>query len=136
VNEPQPPPKPGSQPGRGHIVVLIRDLFFSVKVKNELDAAGYSTVLVKREAGLLSTVESINPSLVLIDLGTRPDWDTLAPIVEARESCERPPVIAFGPHKDVAARRAAQTAGADRVLTNQQLHRNLLDYVDRYARRS
>lgn len=119
------------QPGeQASVVVLIKDLFFSVKVKNELANAGYEPVLVKREPELLSTVESIDPALVLIDLGVRPDWSALKPLLDAGS----PPVLAFGPHKDVEARRAAQQAGVDRVVTNQQLHTGLRQYVERYAR--
>lgn len=117
-------------PASGTVVVLIRDLFFSVKVKNELANAGYEPVLVKREPELLSTVESIEPALVLIDLGARPDWSALKPLLDAESS----PVLAFGPHKDVDSRREAQEAGVDRVVTNQQLHKGLREYVERYAR--
>jgi DNA-binding NtrC family response regulator len=113
------------------IVIMIRDLFFSVKVKNELTKAGYEPLLVKREPELLSTVESSHPILVLIDLGARPDWKLLEPLLEADTA---PPVVAFGPHKDLDARKEAQTAGVTRVVTNQQMHRNLHEYVERYAR--
>ncbi len=115
------------------IVVLIRDLFFSVKVKNELANAGYEPLLVKREPELLSTVESSNPSLVLLDLNAKPDWDALEPLLSSESG---PPVLAFGPHKDVEARRTAQAAGVTRVVTNQQLHKSLHDYVGRYAAES
>ncbi len=117
------------QNGGRTIVVLIRDLFFSVKVKNELSNAGYEPLLVKREPELLSTVESTHPALVLLDLNAKPDWKTLEPMLESKTG---PPVLAFGPHKDVNARREAQAAGVDRVVTNQQLHRNLQEYVQRY----
>jgi CheY-like chemotaxis protein len=112
------------------IVVLIRDLFFSVKVKNELVNAGYEPLLVKREPELLSTVEASNPVLVLLDLNTKPDWETLEPLLESESS---PPVLAFGPHKDLEARKTAQAAGVTRVVTNQQLHRNLHEYIQRYV---
>jgi CheY-like chemotaxis protein len=112
------------------IVVLIRDLFFSVKIKNELVNAGYEPLLVKREPELLSTVEASNPVLVLLDLNAKPDWKILEPLLESETT---PPVLAFGPHKDLEARKAAQAAGVTRVVTNQQLHRNLHEYVQRYV---
>jgi DNA-binding NtrC family response regulator len=116
------------------VVVLIRDLFFSVKVRNELSEAGYRPVLVKREPELLSVVEAEDPVLVLIDLNARPDWDRLKPLLEDDDASRGTPVLAFGPHKDVDARRAAQAAGVARVVTNQQLHKRLREYVERYAR--
>ena len=116
--------------GRPAIVVLIRDLFFSVKVKNELANAGYEPLLVKREPELLSTVEASNPSLVLLDLNAKPDWTALEPLLEDESG---PPILAFGPHKDVEARREAQAAGVTRVVTNQQLHKSLHEYVSRYS---
>jgi DNA-binding NtrC family response regulator len=112
------------------VVVLIRDLFFSVKVRNELANAGYEPVLVKREPELLSTVEASSPALVLLDLNARPDWNALEPVLGAESGT---PVLAFGPHKDVEARRNAQQAGVTRVVTNQQLHKNLQEYVQRYS---
>jgi DNA-binding NarL/FixJ family response regulator len=112
------------------IVVLIRDLFFSVKVKNELANAGYEPLLVKREPELLSTVEASSPALVLLDLNAKPDWEALAPLLEQVSDT---PILAFGPHKDIEARKAAQAAGVTRVVTNQQLHKNLHEYVGRYA---
>ncbi len=113
------------------VVVLIRDLFFSVKVKNELAQAGYEPVLVKREPELLSSVESLSPAIVLLDLNASPDWTVLEPLLI---DASGPPILAFGPHKDVDSRRAAQQAGVSRVVTNQQLHRNLIGYVEQYAR--
>jgi CheY-like chemotaxis protein len=118
----------------GTVVVQIRDLFFSVKVKNELEAAGYDAVIVKREPELLSSVESLKPVLVLIDLGSRPNWEALAPILGDARPDDAPPVVAFGPHKDIESRRTAQAHGVTRVVTNQQLHRNLVGYVQQYAR--
>lgn len=117
------------------VVVLIRDLFFSVKVRNELAESGYQPVLVKREPELLSTVDALDPVLILIDLNARPDWELLAPLLSSNEDDSGSPVLAFGPHKDVESRRAAQQAGVTRVVTNQQLHRGLQDFVARYARR-
>jgi CheY-like chemotaxis protein len=112
------------------VVVLIRDLFFSIKVKNELSRAGYEPLLVKREPELLSTIESAKPALVVLDLNAKPDWSALEPLLESEH---HPPVLAFGPHKDVESRRAAQAAGVTRVVTNQQFHKNLNEFVDRYA---
>jgi DNA-binding response OmpR family regulator len=122
----------GDQGPKPKIVVMIRDLFFSVKVRNELTSAGYEPLLVKREPELLSTVESNDPALVLLDLGTNPDWQILEPLLENETA---PPVLAFGPHKDIDGRREAQAAGVTRVVTNQQLHKDLAGYVERYIKR-
>lgn len=118
------------QANRQNIVVLIRDLFFSVKVRNELINAGYEPLLVKREPELLSTVEASHPVLILLDLNARPDWKTLEPLLDAESDT---PILAFGPHKDVDGRRAAQAAGVTRVVTNQQMHKNLHEYIQRYV---
>jgi DNA-binding response OmpR family regulator len=112
------------------IVVMIRDLFFSVKVKNELTNAGYEPLLVKREPELLSTVEASSPVLVVLDLNAKPDWKTLEPLLSDDAG---PPVLAFGPHKDVEARKTAQAAGVTRVVTNQQFHKNLHQYIETYS---
>jgi hypothetical protein len=43
------------------------------------------------------------------------------------------PVIAFGPHKDVAALQAAKAAGVTRVMANSLFHAQAADMIRRYA---
>ncbi len=63
------------------------------------------------------------PALVLIDLGAR-NLD-LAEAVRSAKAAGARMVVAYGPHKDVAARRRALDAGCDRWLANSKLFESL-----------
>ena len=53
------------------------------------------------------------PSLALIDLDAQAD---VMQLIGAFKPAVRGPVVAFGPHLDTDKRKAARSAGADRVL--------------------
>ena len=69
------------------------------------------------------------PALVLIDLGAR-GLDLAEAVRSAREAGARA-VVAYGPNRDVAARRRALDAGCDRWLANSKLFEALPDLLRR-----
>lgn len=115
------------------IVALIRDLFFSVKVGNELKAHGYTPVIVKTVDQFAGVLAERQPALALIDIGAHGDWERIRSLVTDPATADVP-IIAFGPHKDVDGLRAAKEAGVSRVVSNGQLHASLPELVKRYAR--
>lgn len=125
---------PASSP-RGSVAVLNRDLFFGVRIANTLRAHGYLVEIapsVDRLAALLQAAEP-TPLLAIIDMAAVTDWSTIDSL--AHEPTRSTPLLAFGPHKDVASFRAAKDAGVDRVVSNGDFHRDMLALVERYARR-
>jgi hypothetical protein len=107
------------------VVALVKDLFFSVKLGNEVRRAGFQPRTVKTQAEFADACSQENVALGIIDLGTGVDWnDWQAPGV---------PVIAFGPHKDVATLQAAKAAGITRVMANSLFHAQAADLIRRYA---
>ncbi|HEV2108904.1 MAG TPA: hypothetical protein VGR16_11625 [Thermomicrobiales bacterium] len=118
----------------GAIVVLNRDLFFGVRIANALRARGYRVEIAptpERFAALLGEMDPA-PALGIIDMTAVSDWSPLREI--ASDPNGSTPTLAFGPHKDVAAFRAAKDAGVSRVVSNGDFHRDLLGLVERYAR--
>jgi hypothetical protein len=90
------------------VAVLCADLFFRAKIEAVAKAAGVAV----RFAG--STEEARGAATVLVDLaeGAR----AIAAVNALKVGPESPLVVAFGPHKEGEAFRAAREAGADRVL--------------------
>ena len=112
------------------VLILVDDLFFSVQIENAARAVGLRPVNGPGPA--VTEALGTNLRLVVLDLGLReaPWADLLAQVREARADV---PVLAFGPHVDVAARRSAEAAGATRVVTKQQLVADLPGLLRRYA---
>jgi FixJ family two-component response regulator len=119
---------------RCRVVVLNRDLFFGVRIGNLLKAEGYEPEFVKSSAELAKSLgeSAPDPALIIVDIGADPDWRELnASLARVRD---RPPILAFGPHKDVEALRAAKSAGVTRVVSNSEFHRSALELIRRYAK--
>ena len=115
----------------GSIAVLNRDLFFGVRIANGLRALGYIVDFVTTSAAYAERLRATpTPVLAVVDLTADPNWPV---ITEATERASIP-ILAFGPHTDVASRRAAQAAGVTRLVSNGEFHRAMPDLVARYAR--
>jgi hypothetical protein len=115
------------------VVALVRDLFFSVKLGKELRAHGYRPLLVKTLDEFAARLHDADAVLGILEIDAVDDWEQVARLTGGADA-GRIPLLAFGPHKDVAGRRAAQAAGISRVLSNSQLHAEAPRYVARYAR--
>lgn len=114
------------------IVVLNRDVFFGVKIGNTLRALGFQVEFVKTAESLAERILDAAGSVALgvIDINAAPDW---AVIREVRSN-DSIPLLAFGSHLDVDGMRAAKAAGATRVVSNGDFHRDMVSLVERYAR--
>jgi hypothetical protein len=90
------------------VAVLSGDLFFRAKIEAVAKAAGAPV----RFAG--SVAEARDAATVLVDLaeGAR----AIGAIQALKAAPRAPVVVAFGPHREGDAFRAAREAGADRVL--------------------
>ena len=116
----------------GEIVALNLDLFFGVKIGNQLKAQGYAVAFRKTTKEFAERVRSGDAVLGVIDLNAKPDWDLVAKLVD--EVGERTPILVFGSHLDVDGLRAAKAAGVRRVVSNGEFHKNMIELVGRYAR--
>ena len=124
----------GGEASEGSIVVVLnRDLMFGSRIRNALWSLGLGAVFAADTAKFAELIRSSGPALVLgvIDMNGGVDWQAV------RELKDDPtvdvPLIAFGPHVDVAGRRAAKAAGIDRLLSNGEFHRDTAGLVRRYA---
>jgi CheY-like chemotaxis protein len=96
--------------------MLIPDLFFSVRVADAVRALGHTPREVSDAAALLSAARE-GVAAIVIDTQTRSDWQAAVQTLKADPTTATIPILAFGPHVDVAASRAAVGAGCDRIVT-------------------
>ena len=99
--------------------MLCADLMFTVQLQSIARAEDFRTMAVRPGSPLPEGV-----AVLVVNLGDRGGpsaWE--AAIREAVGLFI--PVVAFGPHMDADARRAAKAAGATRVLANSNLARDL-----------
>jgi DNA-binding response OmpR family regulator len=108
-----------TSPTQPNVLAAVPDLFFASRLSSLAAQANVVLTIVNSETEFARKLSSSTPDLVLIDLGARP-FDPVALIREAKRAAV-PKIVAFGPHKDLAARLAALDAGADQWITNQRL---------------
>ena len=118
----------------GTIAVLNRDLMFAVRIGNGLRSLGYTVRFAGDTQGFAELLGSTRPAPVLgiVDMNAGIDWEIVRSLVDDLDVAT--PILAFGPHLDVANRRAAKAAGVDRLVTNGEFHRDMVGLVRRYAR--
>lgn len=134
---PTTPPAAGSEPTPaplGTVAVLNRDLLFGVRIGNQLRALGYAVAFARDTEGFAALVRGTEPPPVLgiLDMNAGVAWDLVRGLVD--DPAVVTPLLAFGPHLDVAGRRAAKAAGVDRLVSNGEFHRDMVGLVRRYAR--
>jgi len=103
------------KPSQPVVLLLCADLMFAVQLQSIARKAGYRPVTVR------SGSDIGQGDALVVDLSGRDDWEET--IRQARSRGIQ--VIAFGPHMDAEARRRARSAGANRVLANSNLERDL-----------
>lgn len=105
----------GTRQGIGTALLLCTDLMFGVQLQNMARKAGLKPVTLRPGAALPEG------DVLVVDLAARADWESAM-----REAAGRGMrVVAFGPHMDADGRRKAKAAGAQRVLANSNLARDL-----------
>lgn len=117
------------------LLLLIPDLFFSVKVADAAHALGYPTREVASAAALLA-VASLGASGIVLDTQERSDWQSAIRTLKADPNLASVPVLAFGSHVDVDASRAAVAVGCDRLVTRGKLSRELPELLRALVERS
>ena len=115
-------------------LVLNRDLLFGSRIRSALTSLGLRAKFVSNAGQLLAELASSSDdvAIVVIDMNGPVDWESIR---EEQGKANSPPTLAFGPHVDVDARRAAKAAGIGRIVSNGQFDREMVPLIDRYRRR-
>lgn len=106
------------------VYAVVNDLFFGDRIGNALQQLGYQSSVVDLS---LDTAGPIPPgvNLVLADLEA---GDAALETIRAAQA-RALPVLAFGPHTDLALREAALQAGATRVVAKSKLTSSFAELV-------
>jgi hypothetical protein len=102
---------------RPRIAILAQDLIWSDRLARAADAAGAEPVRAKTAPELDRALVCANHAIV--DLAASAAYDPIAMVARAASAGAR--VMAVGPHDDVALRKRAITAGAEKVLAYRKL---------------
>ena len=116
------------------VVVLNRDVMFGSRIGGVLRHLGYRARFVRDGDALLAALDEEGSAVALgiVDMNAAVDWDRVRAFVD--QGGDRAPLLGFGPHVDVAGRRAAKDAGVDRIVSNGQFHAEAAELIARYAR--
>ena len=116
------------------VIAVVRDLFFSIRIKETLQAHGYVVAVANSPQALTTALADAPTALIILDLNFR-GIDPPATIAQlkADPASKAIPILAFGSHLDRAARDAAKAAGADRVVPNSKLAEDLPALAARYV---
>lgn len=99
------------------ILGLVRDLLFGVRIEEAARAQGYRMVWLQPGEDAAARIVVLQPGLFVVEMaGGEPEWEAQIARIKSNAATRRVPVIAFGPHVDVAAAERARRAGADEVL--------------------
>jgi DNA-binding response OmpR family regulator len=110
------------------VLLLERDLFFSVKIRDTLRHSGYETVTARGEEDFARKLAVNTPALAIINTSLAGvAWERVIAAAKAAGV----PTLAFGAHVDLEAQQAARRAGADRVISNSKLAKDLPAIVER-----
>jgi DNA-binding response OmpR family regulator len=114
------------------ILALEKDLFFSVKMRDTLRHHEMEVMVVRTlaafEQRLVGLTGDEKPVLAIVNTATSGvDWE--GAIRQARE--HGLPVLAFGSHMDLEARKKALQAGAQRVVANSKFTSDMPGLVKR-----
>lgn len=140
------------------ILGLLSDLFFAAPIEDAARALGYrvqwiergaeieppdlphahgpAEPVVGRGASFIARVVEWQPALVLVDLSSDViPWANWVASLKSSPATRRIPVVAFGPHLDVARQAQARAAGCDVVLAKTALLRDLPALIQKHGRR-
>ncbi len=113
------------------ILALEKDLFFSVKIRDTLRHHGMEVITVRTLSAftqrLIATGDD-KPALVIVNTATTGvDWEAAISATRIHGI----PVLAFGSHQDLEARKKALQAGAQRVVANSKFTSDMAGLVKR-----
>lgn len=110
------------------VLLLERDLFFSVKIRDTLRHLNYETVTARNEEDFARKLAASVPKLAIVNIATLGvAWERVIAQAKAADV----PVLAFGPHVDLEAQQQARLTGANRVVSNSKLAKDLPTIVAR-----
>jgi len=113
-------------------LLVSADLFFVSKITGTAAELGIDVTVVKSVAELAPKLVATPCRCVLVDLSTA--GLRVSDMMQSLPSANRPVVIAFGSHVDVARLQEARDAGCDEVMPRSKLSAQLPEILTRFMR--
>jgi hypothetical protein len=108
------------------IWTIVQDLFFGEALQSGLSGLGHQAALLDVSGGTpASLAVPTEAAALVVDLET---GDLALSAIQLAKAAGVP-VLAFGPHVDLALHEAARAAGADQVVPKSKLVRSFPDLV-------
>ncbi len=116
-----------------HILAVITDLFFSVKIMDAAKKAGMTVELLHDPKQILEKAAS-NPAVIIVDLNLQ-SVDPIKLIAKLKGSAELKNigVIGFLSHVQAELKQKATEAGCDMVLARSAFSQNLPAILKRHS---
>jgi predicted metal-dependent hydrolase len=136
----------------------VADLMFSTRIQRAAEYAGYRVEWIEtadqlgragpdtrpeqpgeslhgRAGRLFEQITRWQPALLLFDLNNAAiPWRQWIAALKSSAATRRIPIMAYGPHEDVATMTGARDAGADVVLARSRFTTDMSSLFQRYAR--
>ncbi len=107
------------------LFVAVQDLFFAERLGSALRALGHQAQVIDLSLEAAPVFPAAGVALAIVDLEAGEPG--LAVVRQAKAAGV--PVLAFGPHTDLALRQGALAAGATRVVAKSKLTSSLGELV-------
>jgi CheY-like chemotaxis protein len=113
--------------------VLEDDIMFGTGIEARLRALGYEPIPAQTTPAFDRLLKS-SPALVLVNVGSRTlDWEHMVDHAKNESQWQQVPILAYGPHVDLALRQRALEAGCDAFVGRSAVARNLPSLVEKWA---
>jgi PleD family two-component response regulator len=123
-----------SEANQTRVVAVVDDMFFASKIRQAAESAGVSLEIVKNAGGLIDTLTSSLPELIVIDLNSK----KLKPLelvrdLKSSEKLKIVPTLGYLPHVEEKLKEEAITAGCDIVMPRSRFSRELETILKKYG---
>lgn len=111
------------------IIALEKDLFFSVKIRDTLSHHDMEVSIARNLSAFEKGLQTPHkPALAIVNISIQGvDWEEAIRAAVVQQL----PVLAFGSHMDLEARKCALEAGATRVVANSKFTSDMPGLVQR-----
>lgn len=119
---------------KGYAVILTNDIFFSSKIREAAKSNGIAVEFIKGKDGLIDTLLSRPPSVIILDLSCR----KLNPVrlikeIKSTGPLKEIPMIGYLPHVDTDLKNEAVKEGCDIVFPRSRFAREVGEILSRFA---
>ena len=116
------------------VVAVLDDMFFSSKIKQAAKQTGTDLEIIKNSGGLIESLISAPPSLIIIDLNSK-KFNSLDLIknIKATSVLEGVTMLGYMPHVEEELKKQAVLVGCDVVMPRSRFSRELVEILKKYS---